>query len=434
MRYYLGKWRMDASEEQARWVPPSAALARGALDLQSRTQAAAATDAGKGYGLFAFDLDPADPNLTFVTEDLDSGLPSRGTSGLASALGIAFTAEAKTLADCLWEAFTVAADPTGLAGIVPLVGARGVRAIRLSLNGVLRYQRLSTDPLDPSPEWANALSTLQAMYRNVRGRADAGVVAADAHRKLLWLWERKYERPFGDFVPADLPRDETPVPPTTTVSDDFTRSADETLETSANWTRVQGGISLQVNATSDELEQTHTSDNVARYIYQTALSSDDHFAQIDVLEQGQPNSFRTWWSALIRGDNTSADWLSFGSTKDSAGAVKRRVIKRVGGTDTTLVDLTETHALPDTYYIEMNGDDYTTKIDGVVKDGPTTETGLNVGNTFVGLGGYRGGGGAPWATMRADNWQGGDLAAAGHAGALVNGTRLRGKIHAGLVG
>lgn len=408
MRHYVGPFVPDDSEEVRRWTAPSASLRVGTLSLHSHAQAGHDVETGIGHGhaIFTYNVDPADPALTFLGEDFNAPLRTSMKQDLGDAIGnggVSFSGGASTLADCLWEAFTVAADPTGATGLLPILGTRR-HTRQLALNGVIKELVLSTNPLDPSPGWDIALLALQHIYRRLEGQVRAGLLPTATHQKMLWHWERQYELPASAFIPPDLP-DVPSVRPSTSVSDNFNRT-NEALEDSANWTKVLGNASLQV--VSNELSQTHTTNDTSYNSYQTALATANHFAELSIEEHGVPGGLRSWWGAIVRGDNTADNHLIFQSTKTTS-ATQRRLIKRVSGSNTTLVDTSETHSLPEIYRLEFSGTLFTTLIASVIQDGPTTETDLG-GNLYVGLAGYRGGE-ATFPTMRADDWAGGDLAA-----------------------
>ena len=324
--------------------------------------------------------------------------------------------EGTTLLDWLWNTLTIHADPTRTthpASLMPT--SRNVLNLHLGGHSLVRSK-----PFNPSmPEAAPVIERKQEQYRQYRQLALDGKLNADPefHRRILDSWGEKYKlkNPEDIFIPSDLPK-ETRLPHQTSVSDDFNRS-NENLEASANWSLLDPGVdtaSLVVNSNRCREDTLTAASSWGQH--QTALSSDDHYGEIDIEVLTAPSATRNFGAGATRvSDNGSGDvnCYTYEATIDSGSTINGRISKFTGAGDpafTTLVDEAETISLSDTIRCEADGSDVTGKINGSTTAGPTTDTDLS-GDLNVGLGSRVASGSV--GDIELDNFAGADLAVAG---------------------
>jgi hypothetical protein len=144
-------------------------------------------------------------------------------------------------------------------------------------------------------------------------------------------------------------------------TDSFTR-ADENLEASANWTRVDGAAGAAA-VRSNQLAQL-SSTNTA---YQCPdQSSADHYSQAVTKVSGA-------WTGFMAIRLTDSN--NFIGTRPGTNVIE--LYKRVSGTFTSLGSASASTAINAVYYVEGSGNNLTVKVDGVTKLGPTSETAHN---------------------------------------------------------
>lgn len=138
--------------------------------------------------------------------------------------------------------------------------------------------------------------------------------------------------------------------------------ADENLEASANWTRVDGAAGAGAVRSNQfaQLSATNT-------LYQCPdQASANHYAQAASQVSGAWTGFMA-----IR----ATDSNNFIGIRPGTNVVE--LYKRVAGTFTLLGSATVTTAVGVVYYVEGSGNNLTVKADGVTKLGPTAETAQN---------------------------------------------------------
>ena len=401
MRYWLGPWVKTTDDGMVGFTPPKGAI--GLIDLRN---------AFGGYGFFTT------PDEIILSSDYTAfgkghlSELSGDKTMWGSMLNIS-TLEGTTVLDWLWNTLTIHADPKGETHPAPLMPT-SKNILNLHLGG---HSLVRSKPFNISmPEAAPVIERKQTQYRQYRQLARDGKLNSDPdfHRRILDMWGEKYklDNPEDIFIPSDLPR-EARLLHRTSVSDDFNRS-NENLEVSANWSLLGSGSgtpSLVVN--SNRCREDSISPSASYGQHQTALSSDDHFAEIDIEVLTAPSSTRSYGASNTRmSDNGSAELNSYTyeATITSASATLGRLKKFTGAgpTATVLADESETINLGDTIRVESDGSDITGKINGVITAGPVTDTSLS-GELNTGLGSRIQQGSV--GDIELDNFAGADLAA-----------------------
>jgi hypothetical protein len=272
MRFFFGEYveeDMDVPGGPKIWRPPGGA--HSSIDL--------GVPGVHRFGLFAGDIVPA--GVTDLGDDPVGQLRVPQLTAIRAALGITETLNSATLGDVFWEIMTGAIpDPTGTTrwkGLRP----RTDRQMNLWLGGIkLKTQRVEID--DPELG-AGIVAGLQADYRKLRQESDAGLITKDQHRR--WLsWQMDKWR-IGNHEIL-IPAGETivdPLPHSTSVSDDFNRS-DESLDASG-WTEVRADTDVVSNQAASQ------STDVGINCFNTDLSGEDHFCQLDFVSASNSNQF-----------------------------------------------------------------------------------------------------------------------------------------------
>lgn len=310
-------------------------------------------------------------------------------------LGVSWT-PGWTLLDALWAALTVQADPDGELRAKPILPThRGVLELHLGGHSLIRSERLPARATD-HPAWPAIQRVLQRDYARIREQAHKGHRGRgepDLHRKWLGAMRRKYrmsdEAASRLLIPQGLPR-ELPTRPTTTVSDDFNRA--DAADPGANWAKLTGNWSI----VSNQLFNSGGGLNPNSARYETDLSSDDQYAELDYVS-GASDSIVC---AAVRFDPAAKTYYSgmsrlFGST--------RQILRIVNGAITNLTSDSGGSGPPKPLRIEVDGSTVTLYDNGVL--------GLTVSDTAIT--GYLRTGviGHAAVVSTADNFVAGDLLA-----------------------
>ena len=418
--YYIGPWRwVDDPEMGEYWDAPPGTVGR--IDL--RPFAACAQAGGthpQNYGLFVTEKPLLDAKYTLLATDLDAALKPDILTAVQAKLKTA-ALKAKTVRELLVELLTTHADPDQIdrvACVVPKQNGmmeiwlcneriwqrpfsgetdsawpniqkvvqkvyRETRAWALAEAAIIRSFTMEP-PEEPYPAPPGAMyeALRQRMIADAKGEAEAfnALVEAAAqqaeslHRKRLTDWQGKLGiRDSTKFIPDDLPQDELPAPKETSYTDDFNRSNEE-LGDSANWTEVAGDWEV----ISNEVGIGASGHYQARF--EQDLSSDDHYAQIDITTWGGSSGTGAHIDPVAR--FAAALWTGYSAiTRRSDNEIN--VYKIVSGSYTTLTATGITFSLPDTIKIEADGSSIKSYFNGVEKSDDTDAT--ITGNTRTGL-------------------------------------------------
>lgn len=371
MKFWLGQFEWDA--EGAFWRLPRNALS--AFDLRSPAQAAVA-DTPNGYAVFVtadganlagFDLLAAGDGAATVSVAHRDLVRTR--------LGIAASIDSTSLADVLFELLEVHGDPSGQDRLLPgLPDSQGV--LRLRMQGVGELKSRAQRGADLSPA---QVELLQRVYQQAALQEQAGELPADQHRKILGALAQKYSVSHELFLPQG--DNTTPLRPETTINESWPDDGDMDATTQDHsWTEVLGDFSIA----SGVLSCDSTTRASARC--ETALSSDDHYAQCPAIDVGGGVVHVGVCTRFASAADTHYYCrLRYGVADD----VDFR--KVVAGTDTQLVSPVSITENPGAdIKVESDGSSHTVTYDGGVAINGHSDSSIT-GNVRVGVSGDSGG-------------------------------------------
>jgi len=285
--YYLGPW-VDAlaAGKGLGWAPPEGTV--GLIDMRplspTITHGFFATDRALGSDYTAFG-DAAGTDLRALTMSVAQ------RTLWASMLGITKTPRAGTLADLLWDTLTIYSDPDGAVRAKPIMPtSAGVLQLHLGGHSLLRGRRMPRDPTRAA-HWPKMQRVLQEDYRRIRRYAleSSDQKGRETHRRVLGSQALKYgvdhEAAGRLFVPDDLPPGR-PLKPETTITESFDKANSDTLGPDLTWAEVDGDTDVVSNEASFE---SAGGSAVAAARAEHDLSSDDHYAQIDLTNSASSN-------------------------------------------------------------------------------------------------------------------------------------------------
>ncbi|MCC7484560.1 MAG: hypothetical protein IT529_06180 [Burkholderiales bacterium] len=392
MRYYLGPYIRRATDHDGPaerwWSPPDGVLA--AIDMRPiPAQASEASVPGPAVGLFAT------PDAIGLGADyrlIGSGgaladivPPERDRAVLASAFGVR-RVDGTTLAEWMYSALTVHADPTGETAVRPLMPTR--RGM-LEACGVRRRFRLDL------PEALPVIATLQAEYRALRQAARDGQLGAvrrgggaarfepdpEFHRRVLDGWGEKFglANPQDVCIPSDLPR-ETRLPHATTITESFNKSNSTTLGPDLTWAELENNLEVY----SSQCRQVNTFVTASARA-DSDLSSSDHYAQIDTVNQAAYNGMSS--GVIARKDSTStATYYLYRLYYSDGTTFALQAFKVISGTATQLGSnyvLGASISNPDTVRVQCDGSTISGQHNGTERHS-VTDTAIS-GNTRCGV-------------------------------------------------
>lgn len=343
-----GPWIYRDTGAGFAWCPPPNCSA--AIDLRPTAACAQVGGAAQGIGLFNLAADPGAGYVVLGNNFTDTVTAARITR-LATALGLP-SLDSTTVRDLIWEVLTVKSDPTGVRAALPIMPTPAGR-LELRVGAFLDSHTLNIG----DPEWAKVQTVYQGIYRAVRAAVIAGTLPANLHRKMLTFFLRTMRTQDPSvFIPNDLPL-ETPITPTTTITDDFNRANGAIGTSSEGWSwnalvgtwdvnsglgRNTGGAEANVRAESD-------------------LSSSDHYASLKFW-----SGVGTFWGIAARfSGSASTFYTGFCNVSGS----DFRLSKLVGGARTDLTTTASGGALTqgDILKITVAGSSLVFAINGVTK-------------------------------------------------------------------
>lgn len=273
----------------------------------------------------------------------------------------------------VWDALTIHADPTGedrAKPIVPTVAGE----FELWLSGKrVRVKRFRYDAVESRP----VQDLLRREYRHVRLDSLEGRTPLTLYRKVLGYWVRKFGLNYRWFQPADVP-DETPLEPTTTLTDDFNRSDNTNVSSGApfGWTEIAGAWEIL----SNQLKGNDS--GFARGVIRadSDLSSADHYAQCDWISDDGGTSRRR--GPIARKDSAATKTF-YCTCKDGGTSGSLILSKSIAGTLTDLDTDSISFTTPDTFRVTCNGSSIEHFLNGVSR-GSVTDTDIS-GNLRTGI-------------------------------------------------
>lgn len=423
MKYYLGPWIWRESVDDGNyWDAPVGTIAR--IDLRPLPCNI------PGYGFFALEKPPKESGYVKLAESLTKSLSLSAKTALIDALNLS-SLDAMNLRDVLAEILTTKADPAGAVRCLPLIPkVDGTLEIVLAGHSVVWDRKFEGEP---DPAWPNIQKVLQENYRRIRAlallegqvarvqdekvdpqsltgmarrlwreiyklqQAQPALTWSQArelvatkhetlHRRVLDAWHEKYAISSDLFIPPDLPI-ESAQSHDSSVSDDFNRG-NESLDV-GNWTEIQGNQAVDTN----QVLLFTAGRNTARY--DTALSSDDHQADVDYVSRIGNNRVL---GAACRVASGGA--ITYYSHRGSDSASTWALHKWVTDTPTQLDSGAWTPSLPDTFRVSANGSTIRGFINAVEVSSNTDS--IISGNLYTGISGFN-------DAMRGDNFAAEDL-------------------------
>jgi hypothetical protein len=218
-------------------------------------------------------------------DSLDTAL-GRNAPEVRSRLGLAAgdLSRADTVIDAVWRVLTVLADPSGQTGPKPIMPTSdGALEMLLAGHGAVRREVFDWGS---HPAAGAVRARLQADYRAARGEVAAGRAPVGHHLKALGWELAKYRRmgltDWRELLPPEYRDTDAPAEPATVISDNFNRSDQTGLGTSAggwSWTsEVGSGFDIQGNAASNAGSSTRDASRA-----ESSLSGADHYSQTRAL-------------------------------------------------------------------------------------------------------------------------------------------------------
>lgn len=375
MSVYIGPWIWDSTGDP-HWRAPHGTI--GLLDVRSFDEQ---SKAGDGYGLGIF-LNNSELSSDYQNYgDLSDSMNVQVRSIWKSQLGISDTI-ATSVHDAIEETITARADPSGETFAKPVLPDH--RGIMDLLFGPLHTQ-------NEFKKQSHLHALVRETYRQSIVKSKAEGVPIDVLRKYAGSLMLKLGA--VDHKQLGFENNETPIAPSTTVSDSFNRANASSL--GGGWTDLVNGYIIYSNAA-----QTPTSGaDLSRF--DSDVSSDDHYAQSSVIAHGSTNPqpgvaarFSSSAQTFYQAENRQA------TTKDQG------IRKFIAGVSTYIAN-SDTLVQTPTYTLrsECDGSTISCKVDGIVR-AQATDTAIT-GNTRGGLRTYGGSSGT-----RFDDFQVTDLIAA----------------------
>lgn len=434
--YYLAPHTLthDAELGEDVWMLPNNTL--GSVDLRG-------SNGGFAFVTTEVDIESVD-NISFGT-DLNAIMTTPQITTWENMVGINITGGPFTLLDLLWNTLTIWSDPTGVNNAKPITPTH-LRRMELHLGGHSLIRKRRWMGVD-DPVYLNVRNLYREDYRKIRQHglneidivngitlaelqqgfsndddrenkyidaarrliSNRGFTPAEAksfiidyikdqHRKYLGAMRDKLLVNYQDLIPDDLPQ-KTPIDPTTTYTDDFTRAS-----LGAGWTSVYRTWSIVSGEIFDPGGSSGTENASARY--ESDLSSDDHYSQIDFTYE--QNSF-AYMGPTAR-FSSSASTYYFAMIR-SQGSL-RQIQKVISGSATGLYSDAGGGGVPQTVKLQCNGSTISAYDDGVLISS-LTDTSIT-GNLRCGLVGH------PNVQSRGDNFVAEDLAASTNIPAIMD--------------
>ena len=391
--YYIAPWEWnEKSPGGAAWQAPRSDIVSSNLDL--RTIPEQATRITRlGYGFFAY------PQTVIIFDGLYLGdnLNSRLSVGILSELNTKFktTFAANTALDFLWELLTLKADVSGLTRPRPLMPTvDGDIELHLRNHSIIRSEKF--DPV----KHPKVLELERENYRKVRSETLRFRTDKTFHRKYLQRLAEKYKLDWRQFIPDDLPQ-ESPLPRGTTITESFNTADSTTLGPDLTWTEVSGDFDVVSNEVHLITGGGGAEGKKARA--ESDLSSDDHYAQVNITNIGSGADAYGWAGAARFAAAASTFYVYFVFQDGDTGTLR----KVVTDTATNLASTAITLSIPELYKIQADGSTIKGFQAGVERESET-DTAIT-GNTRTGIYGFSAETAVPPV---ADDFEAADLAAA----------------------
>ncbi|MCA9414210.1 MAG: hypothetical protein KC944_23565, partial [Candidatus Omnitrophica bacterium] len=233
------------------------------------------------------------------------------------------------------------------------------------------------DGVGDNPDEQKYIDAARRLIQNQRltpaeAKAKIQDYIAKKYRQFLATQVAKLNLDWRDLVDAGVPM-LGPVKPSTTYTDDFNRAS-----LGAGWTSVYRTWSISSNRITHAGGVSGTQSASVRY--ESDLSSDDHYSQVDYTTTTDPQGYT---SALCRFSTGSSTYYEMLSREASS---LRLIRKWVSGSATTLDQDTGGTAPPQTMYVSADGSTIIGKEDGSTIF-TVTDTAIS-GNLRCGIGSH----------------------------------------------
>lgn len=209
----------------------------------------------------------------------------------------------------------------------------------------------------------------------------------------------------------------------TTITDDFQGfSAFDTMDSSADWDKVSGSGNFQaLNAAGNLLMQRASSSGEAYHLHATALSGDDMYCQVDVLQR---SGSQIVIKPIVRSDGDTSTLTLYFADIGSNGANDIAFRKVVSGTSTKLSSKSMAVPAVNTSYVEIDGSSYDVQVDAA-SEVSGTDTAIATG-LYHGVGSWGNGSNS----INFDNYEAADIGGGGGGGGgggtMINRGPMRG--------
>jgi len=394
---YLGQWEWQTDESGSYWSAPGNDHL-GALDMRSIPHRALKGGTPQGYAFFSYDGPRSHPSLLVdLGEDLDAGLKNPDVRDIQDLLGVNpsydLSAAPREMLRQLCFVQMAGWDPTGATSWKPLRGRRQ-RDAHIYLGG---FGAVYSERPDGTahPAIVSAIAVFREDYRRNKSEGvPLTVLRKWTGRRCLDLLEALGDTEAQYILPPEY-ADDGWLPPATSYADNFNRS-DEELSASG-WTELAGDWEVQSNVAV----MITDSANDARARYNSDLSGDDHYCQIDITAGGS----YTGAGVTLR-HNSSADtcyqlWLF--DHNDNV-----YISEITAGSRANLTNAGVSVSLPDSLYGEIDGSDLSLTYAGAGSPDATASDSSITGNLRCGMSAFK----DSTSTPGIDDWEAADLGGA----------------------
>jgi hypothetical protein len=382
MNYYLGPlpWVDTDPDGPPCWQPPAGTV--GMVDVRSiPDQSGAAVGADLSPAFLAVD-GALDSTWTFLGSGDCREIATTGAIRNRWQAATGYRPSGGRVVDLLWDQLTTGSDPSGDSAVKPLVPtSEGKLELWLPGHSLIKSEPFAWGVHGHTSRLRDLLLIdCEGLFQQV----DAGLMEVDQVRRILGGWLRKYGLPDAQWRSLVPPHRQSeipgPLPPATTYSESFDGGFDLT------WTDVEGDLA----SVSNQGDPTGTTESRAEH----ALSSDDHYAEADLI-----GDTGTYSAVTCRHASAAVTYYMYNEY-----AAKSRLYKCVTGGYTQLDQTSGAGTLTFEMQVQTDGSTITGYRDDVERHSET-DTAIT-GNTRCGLRFS-----TPAAATRVDNFVCADLAA-----------------------
>lgn len=375
MNYYLGPYEWVDNT----WTPPVGTT--GSIDLRNLTDMGTPV-VPNGAAFFAT------PNTLGTGYDLlgqgdlrDINATNAMKSAWDSLLG--YRPKGIKLVDLLYDHLTAGSDPTGVDRARPLMPVRNKLTIHLHGPSPVKSTEFR---FGNSPNRDKVISVLQEDYREIRRLVQDGKLPVDHHRRVLDFWGKQYgiKNPQLIFIPNNLPI-ETPLPHSTTLSEDFDGADNAIVGKQLTWDEPGGGSFWDnFNNHARKLKELGTEDEKSIRATSVLSGLDQRCIVTNIV---QNNLNRTIGGPICRYSSSAVTFYRWDLARQSSSD-STRILKVITGTGTTIkASRIVTAPPPNTLKFEIIGSRLVTFLNNIPIE-YITDTSITT-NLFCGIFGER---------------------------------------------